>query len=110
MKMKNGRKADFVLVNGSHIFTDVDLLVRQKCIVEGLPYVLAIILIDRKIFLVFPIFLAANTPILRNIWKPSVPDVGKTPINSLKETKTNGCPGQFVMHFIPNVRLSNAAE
>jgi hypothetical protein len=40
-----------VLVNGFSLFTDVDLLVRQKCIVEALPYVLAIILIDRKIFL-----------------------------------------------------------
>jgi hypothetical protein len=45
-----------VLVNGISAFADVDLPVRQKCIVEALSYVLSLMLIDRKLILFFPTF------------------------------------------------------
>lgn len=49
--MKNCWKADIALVNGISAFADVDLCVRQKCIVEALCYVLSLMLIDRKLIL-----------------------------------------------------------
>ena len=40
-----------MLVNGISAFADVDLRVRQMCIVEALSYVLSLLVTDRKLIL-----------------------------------------------------------
>lgn len=51
-----------MLVNGISAFADVDLPVRQKCMVEALSYVLSLMLIDRKLILFFRHFSAFKYP------------------------------------------------
>jgi hypothetical protein len=58
-------RPDIALVNGNSAFADVDLRFRQMCIVEALSYVLSLMLIDRKLILIFRHFSAfqyANPP------------------------------------------------
>ncbi len=47
-----------MLVNGISDSADVDLRVRQKCIVQALSYVLSLMLIDRKLIRFFRHFSA----------------------------------------------------
>jgi hypothetical protein len=56
-----------VLVNGISAFADVDLPVRQKCIVEALSYVLSLMLIDRKLIRFSDIFCLPVRQIFHNI-------------------------------------------